>query len=864
MPSPYDDISLLPYGGTTGYLQPAGGGGLLGGGQQPNYGGLLGAAGGGDLDTDKLMNMLIRRQLEQSMQPNWGAFTAALGKAAQPSLLPKSIGAALAEASGALSSNEGGDLKGLQALKLASDIKNAQQLAKLRSMTPGQMADFMKELAAWNRGGQSGPPPTPGVPGSPSPSGATVPAKPLIPRVTGTDETTGDLGGSYADAPPAEDAGRDSDWAAGGGIPPVQRPQAAVGLTGSAWELANNNFGGLRKPGVVAGPSQGGFQSFATPEQGVAAISRQLDRYASGATTGTPLTTVRQIVSTWAPPNENPTEVLIARASRIVGVDPDAPLDVSNPQVKAKLIEATIANEQGGRVPVPRDLISRVAASNAPMASGGQMPPPRIPADSWLNQPVSGSGFRTPSDAPGNQAAAEWLRQSVLGMLAGGSPLVNPDQSPTGALPPQDEVLPSGPRPAIPGLLKAQYTGQVNPDQSPSLQMGGQPMSAPVPGVLQPAAPAGRPPMAPPSYVPQNIPQPDTAATEALLARLAAMRALTEAQGLGDPFKPLQDMILNSPRYQREKIQTEKGAAIPYQYLEPQHNIDLQTQMEIMKQQAAALGKWLSPEANVQLQTALKEAQAAAEAGQRSTKISIGGNDYEVTLKEAGDYAQGKGVPRLGIQPDSGKAAGGAAPGAASDAPRGGAPSYTEAEKGIQKYFAENFGKQHTAALDAASSISQIHDARRLIDRGIFAGKTGPLDLEVARIGSALGVTGKDTNEKIANTQTFLIGRSRDTLNLIRALGANPSNTDRIFAEKIAGGDISLDPKTLRDVLDTQERLNRVVIQRFNELAGGVNPRATGGRPLTVEAPSMYRLTGTGKDGSKWYTDETGKWVQEK
>lgn len=139
-------------------------------------------------------------------------------------------------------------------------------------------------------------------------------------------------------------------------------PRGTSGDQVDNWETRNFNYGGLRKVGVPpAGPNAGGFQAFNSPEEGVAAISRQLDRYASGATTGKPLTTIRQIVSTWAPPSENDTPALIARASRITGFGPDQALDVSDPIVKAKLIEATIRNEQGGKLPVEAGIIAKVA-----------------------------------------------------------------------------------------------------------------------------------------------------------------------------------------------------------------------------------------------------------------------------------------------------------------------------------------------------------------------------------------------------------------------------------------------------------------------------------------------------------------------
>lgn len=182
----------------------------------------------------------------------------------------------------------------------------------------------------------------------------------------------------------------------------------APNLTGSNWEIANNNLGGMRRPGVNASPSQGGFQTFATPEAGLAAISNQLDRYANGATTGKPLSTIREIVSTWAPPSDNDTEGLIKRATRIMGVADNIPLNVSDPAVKAKLIEATVRNEQGGKLPVDPNLIAQVAqAPPGSYAAGGQdivLPPtsgPRgIPASALQRVADTGGGpLATPPGA---------------------------------------------------------------------------------------------------------------------------------------------------------------------------------------------------------------------------------------------------------------------------------------------------------------------------------------------------------------------------------------------------------------------------------------------------------------------------------
>src|SRR5580700_3627019 len=161
------------------------------------------------------------------------------------------------------------------------------------------------------------------------------------------------------------------------------QPQGATAPTGSAgggnWEVAHNNFAGMRNPNVAAAgdpnANPNGWQSFATPEEGLGAISQQLDRYAAGGVktatnpTGAPLNTLRGIVSTWAPPNENPTDQLVARASAVTGFHPDQQLNVSDPATKAKLVEAMIRNEQGGNLPVDPNLIAQVAGVKA--ASSG-------------------------------------------------------------------------------------------------------------------------------------------------------------------------------------------------------------------------------------------------------------------------------------------------------------------------------------------------------------------------------------------------------------------------------------------------------------------------------------------------------------
>lgn len=137
-----------------------------------------------------------------------------------------------------------------------------------------------------------------------------------------------------------------------------------------------NNPGNLRPPGA----SQG-FQQFDDPAKGLAAIDAQLSRYGSRG-----INTLAGVISTWAPPNENPTQQLVANASKFLGVAPDQPLDMANPVVRHQVAAAIVRQEQGGKI---------FAGQRAPAAPGAAPT-----GEVALTGPAQGgfSGFAGPAD----------------------------------------------------------------------------------------------------------------------------------------------------------------------------------------------------------------------------------------------------------------------------------------------------------------------------------------------------------------------------------------------------------------------------------------------------------------------------------
>lgn len=102
--------------------------------------------------------------------------------------------------------------------------------------------------------------------------------------------------------------------------------------------ISNNNWQGKRTDNT-----DGSFEQFETPEQGIRAAARNIKTYASRG-----LNTIKDIISTWAPASDNNnTSSYITNVSRRMGVDPNAQIDVNNPDVMTNLLAAMTVSENG-------------------------------------------------------------------------------------------------------------------------------------------------------------------------------------------------------------------------------------------------------------------------------------------------------------------------------------------------------------------------------------------------------------------------------------------------------------------------------------------------------------------------------------
>ncbi|OAT41355.1 phage tail length tape-measure protein [Hafnia paralvei ATCC 29927] len=175
--------------------------------------------------------------------------------------------------------------------------------------------------------------------------------------------------------------------------PPVQpasgdRPPSA-NVNPQARSVRNNNPWNLRYAGQRnAMPASGNFAAFPTPEDGLIAADKQLQLYASGksrAAGGIPLTTIRSIINTASPNNENDTPRMIRDASRELQIPPDQQLNLSDNRERAKVLHALFERE--GNNPWSTAQIEQLITQRGQRSESQETPQPQAQSLSKSEQP---------------------------------------------------------------------------------------------------------------------------------------------------------------------------------------------------------------------------------------------------------------------------------------------------------------------------------------------------------------------------------------------------------------------------------------------------------------------------------------------
>lgn len=155
-------------------------------------------------------------------------------------------------------------------------------------------------------------------------------------------------------------------------------------------------------------------------------------------------------------------------------------------------------------------------------------------------------------------------------------------------------------------------------------------------------------------------------------------------------------------------------------------------------------------------------------------------------------------------------------------------------ESGLGKGQSERVLKDQEVAQDAVSIIDTVRQGRQLLQSGMITGFGAEA---LTQIGALLNQAGINfAEDAVANTQAFSANMAQNVGRIIKQFGAGTglSNADREYAEKMAGGKITLDRKAIERILDINERAARNVIALHNKRVSGIKTNV----PLTVDVPA--------------------------
>lgn len=138
------------------------------------------------------------------------------------------------------------------------------------------------------------------------------------------------------------------------------------------------------------------------------------------------------------------------------------------------------------------------------------------------------------------------------------------------------------------------------------------------------------------------------------------------------------------------------------------------------------------------------------------------------------------------------------------------------------------------AAEDAASILETNEVGRQLLSSGAITGTGANF---FVGLNSALKQAGVDFGygDAAANTQAYAAAMGSNVGKLIKQFGAGTglSDADRKYATQIAAGDVSIDEKAIRRILDINDRASKNIISKHNKRVEGIKTNV----PLTVEIP---------------------------
>jgi hypothetical protein len=172
-----------------------------------------------------------------------------------------------------------------------------------------------------------------------------------------------------------------------------------------------------------------------------------------------------------------------------------------------------------------------------------------------------------------------------------------------------------------------------------------------------------------------------------------------------------------------------------------------------------------------------------------------------------------------------------------TDQKKAGATNINTAPGPTGKVF-ETMSTRADEARAAAGAMPAFSEAQRLVNSGqITLGAGADMRVAMQKVGALFGLDPTSA----ANAETFRASMAPTVLSLVKGLGSGSgiSNADRDFAERAAGGNINLEPMTIKRLIDIGAKAAQYKIDSHNRTLDQVYPE---GDDANRQVRSLFRV----------------------
>ena len=142
----------------------------------------------------------------------------------------------------------------------------------------------------------------------------------------------------------------------------------------------------------------------------------------------------------------------------------------------------------------------------------------------------------------------------------------------------------------------------------------------------------------------------------------------------------------------------------------------------------------------------------------------------------------------------------------------------------IAEQKADLLSKSYENAKGLPQTLTTLDEASSALAGGMKSGQLANVSLAIAKIGKSLGLG--EVSPEIANTETFRSSMAQSVLEVLKTLRP-ASDKDVEYAEKAAGGNITLDDKTMLRLIDSARAATASKLYDHNQLLE-LNKRSSG------------------------------------